>query len=261
MKLSVLDIAQDVLSDMDSDEVNTITDTLESMQVARIIESTYFEMMGNKNWPHLKQLITLSSSGASEKPTHMHMPANTKELHVVNYDGIKSGETKVRNREIRYVTPDEFLVRANNLNSDNDIVQSVTDFSGVKLLIQNNTAPTYYTSFDDEWLVFNSFDSVVDTTLQSSKTQCSATISPTFTVEDSFVPDLPVEAFPGFLAEVKSVCFARLKQAPDAKSEQQSKRQKAWLSRKSWTAGEGIRMPDYGRLGRGRQGRDRGSRD
>jgi len=246
-KMSVLDIAQDIASDMNSDEFNSITDSVESMQIAKIIESSYFEMMANKNWPHLKQLTTLNSSGDSTKPTHMKMPDSIKELHEVNYDGIKLNETRNRFKEITYLTPDEFLRNANNLNSDNTKNQLVTDFSGVKFLITNNTAPTTYTSFDDEWLVFNSFDNAVDTTLQSSKTQCSITLSPTFTLSDTFIPDIPVEAFPGLLAEAKSTCFARIKEAPDAKSEQQAKRQRSWLSRKSYQAGTGIQFPNYGR--------------
>jgi len=246
-KLSVLDMAQDIASDMNSDEFNSITDSVESLQIAQIIKSTYNTMMSSKNWPHLKQLITLNSSGDSTKPTHMKMPDNIKELHTVQYDGVKLGETRVRIGEVKYLTPDEFLRRANNLNSDNTKVQSVTDFSGVKFLIRNNTAPKFYTSFDDEWIVFDNFNSTVDTTLQSSKTQCFATISPVFTLSDTFIPDLPDEAFYGLLAEAKSVCFTRIKEAPDAKAEQQSRKQMSWLSRKSWQAGEGIQFPNYGR--------------
>jgi len=216
-------------------------------------------MMANKNWPHLKSLITLNSSADSDKPTHMQMPENIKELHSIQYDGVKSGETKVRNRTMLYLTPDEFLRRSNDLNSDNSIIQSVTDFSGVSILIRNNKAPECYTSFDDEWLVFDSFNSEVDTTLQTTKTQCFATMSPVFTLTDAFIPDLPVEAFPALLAEAKSACFARIKQAPDAKSEQQAVRQRSWLSRKSWQAGEGMQFPDYGRKGsRGSMASSRG---
>lgn len=246
-KMSVLDIAQDIASDMNSDEFNSITDSVESMQIAKIIESSYYEMMANKNWPHLKQLTTLNASGDSAKPTHMKMPDNTKELHSVQYDGIKQGETRIRLAEAKYQTPDEFLRRANNLNSDNSTTQVVTDFNGAKFQINNNAAPLYYTSFDDEWVVFDSFDNLIDTTLQSSKTQCQLTLSPTFSLSDAHIPDLPVEVFPGFLAEAKSVCFARIKEAPDAKSEQQAKRQRTWLSRKAFQAGEGIQFPNYGR--------------
>ena len=246
-KMTLLEMVQDILSDMSSDEANTITDSLEAMQVARIVESTYFEMMSNKNWPHLKQLITLNSLSDPATPTHMQMPSNIKELHTVQYDKIKDGETRKRLTGIDYVTPDAFLRQTNILNSDNADVQEVTDLSGVKLLIKNGTAPSCYTSFDDNYIVFDSFDSDVDTTLQSSKTQCTATMSPTFTLEDAHIPDIPVEAFPGLLAEAKSASFSRIKQAPDGKSEQQSKRQRSWLSRKSWQAGGGMKFPDYGR--------------
>ena len=245
--MTVLEIVQDIASDMTSDEVNSITDTLESMQIARIVQSSYLEMMSNKNWKHLEQLSTLDSSGDTAKPTHMRMPSNTKELKDVQYDKIKTGETRSRIKPVTYVTPDAFLRQTNLLNNDNADVTVVTDVSGVKLLIKNDTPPTYYTSFDDNYVVFDSYDSAVDTTLQSSKTQCIAVHSPTFTLSDTHTPNLPEEAFPGFLAEAKSTCFARIKQAPDQKSEQQAKRQRTWLSRKGWKAGTGMQFPDYGR--------------
>lgn len=249
-KLSLITMTQDILSDMNSDEVNSIVDTLESMQVAKIIESTYFEMIANKNWPHLKQLLNLDSSADPTKPTHLKLPVGVKELHEMNYDGIKLGETRARIEPIKYLAPDQFLIHTNNSNSDNDIVEEIIDFSGVKILVKNNSAPEYYTSFDDEWIVCDSYDNEVDTTLVGSKTQCYATVSPLWETTDSFVPDLPEEAFPALLAEAKSVCFARIKQAPDAKSEQQSTRQRAWLSRKAWRVGKGTRFPDYGRRSR-----------
>lgn len=245
--MTVLDIVQDIASDMSSDDVNSITDTLESMQIARIVQSSYLEMMSNKNWKHLEQLSTLDSSGDTALPTHMRMPSNTKELKEVQYNKIKSGETRSRVSEVTYITPDAFLRQTNTLNSDNANITSVTDVSGVKLLVKNDSAPKYYTSFDDNYVVFDSYDSAVDTTLQSSKTQCIAVLSPVFTLSDTHVPNLPEEAFPGFLAEAKSTCFARIKQAPDNKSEQQAKRQRTWLSRKGWKAGTGMQFPDYGR--------------
>jgi len=40
-KMTVLEIVQDILNDIDGDEVNSIDDTLESEQVAQIVKSTY----------------------------------------------------------------------------------------------------------------------------------------------------------------------------------------------------------------------------
>ncbi len=132
-------------------------------------------------------------------------------------------------------------------DSDNSTVDEVTDNSGAKLLIKNNKQPEYYTSFDDQWVVFDSYDSAVDSTLQTSKTRCWITLAPSFTLTDTFVPDIPTEAFPALLAEAKSTCFTRLKQMPEGKSEQQSRRQRTWLSRKSFSAGSTMAFPEYGR--------------
>jgi hypothetical protein len=49
------------------------------------------------------------------------------------------------------------------------------------------------------------------------------------------------------LAEAKAACFSRLKQLTDNKAEQQALRQRNAMSRKSWRAQGGIRMPDYSR--------------
>jgi hypothetical protein len=39
-KMTLLEIVQDILSDMDSDEVNSINDSVESLQLAQMIKST-----------------------------------------------------------------------------------------------------------------------------------------------------------------------------------------------------------------------------
>jgi hypothetical protein len=249
-KMSLLDIVQDIMSDMNSDQVDSISESVESLQVAKIVESVYFELMANKNWPHLEKLITLDSSGQAIKPTHMKLPVAIKELKYFNYNTAREDETRTKYETVSYLTPENFLVHTNSNNSDDTNITIVTDFSGAKVLVRNNQPPKYYTSFDDEWIVCDSYDKEVDSTLQSSKTQCFVVASPVFEVRDSFIPDMPVEAFPALLAEAKSVCFTRIKQAPDAKAEQQSTRQRAWLSRKAWRVGEGLQFPDYGRRGK-----------
>lgn len=247
MKMTLLEIVQDILSDMNSDEVSSVTDTLESMQVAQIVKSSYMEMMGNKNWPHLKKLTTFSSSGTTSRPTHMSVEDNIKEVVQVSYNKKKSTDTKEKWSEVEWKEPDDFLRYTNARNTDNSDTVEITDVSGVKFLIKNDVAPTYYTSFDDENVVFDSYDSSVDSTLQAAKTQVLAYVMPTFTISDTFTPDLPSEMFPALLAEAKSTCFARIKQMQDGKSEQQSRRSRTWAGFKSWQVGGGWNFPDYGR--------------
>lgn len=249
MKMSLLDMVQDILSDMSSDEVNSIDDTTESLQVAQIIKSCYFEMIGNRNWPHLKKLIKLEHSGELDKPNYLQLPVNLKELDNFKYYKTSPSGTQ-RYESVIYKTPEEFLDIVNNrLTSASNVVQ-VEDYGGSLLNILNDVDPSYWTSFDDLYLVTDSYNSNVDSTLKSSKTQCMAVIQPSWQMEDTFVPNLPVEAFAGFLEECKSTCFLRLKQMTDQKAEQKANRQQRWLSRKAWRAHGGVHYPDYGRKGR-----------
>jgi hypothetical protein len=47
-KMTLLEMTQDILSDMDSDEVNSINDSVESLQVAQIIKTTYFNIVNGR---------------------------------------------------------------------------------------------------------------------------------------------------------------------------------------------------------------------
>jgi hypothetical protein len=148
---------------------------------------------------------------------------------------------------MRYLTPDEFLLETNAYKTDEDNVVSITDFSGVRFNIKNDEAPSVWTSFDDDYIVFNAYDSATDSILQTVKTQCLGFREPAWTHEDNFTPDLPSEAFPALLAEAKSTTNLRLRQVPDQKAEQQATRQRNWLSRKAWRVNGGIKFPNYGR--------------
>ena len=148
--------------------------------------------------------------------------------------------------------PDEFLEYTNLRKEDQPYYQVVTDPSGINIVIRNDRAPDYYTSFDDENLVFDSFNATLESNLQESKTQAMAYVMPDFTLSDEFVPDLPTELFPALLAEAKSVAFTRIKQMADQKSEQQSRRSMSWASKKAFQVEGGIRRPDYGRRGKKR---------
>ena len=44
-KLTLLEMTQDIMSDMDSDEINSINDSVEALQVAQIIKTTYYNII------------------------------------------------------------------------------------------------------------------------------------------------------------------------------------------------------------------------
>lgn len=250
MKKTLLGMTRDILNDLDADEVNSIDDTTEAQQVANIIKQCYEEMVTNRNWPHTRKLIQLEASGSLDRPNYLRLPDRLKELEDFRYDKRTQTDTKVRLQPVKYLEPDEFLRVIANRNSDNTNVSQIQDFSGSTLLIYNDKPPQYWTSFDDTYLVTDAYDSAVDDTLKSSKTQCLAYIDPEWVHEDDAIPDLPTDAFAALQEEAKSVAFVTLKQMANQKAEQKSQRQNRWLSRKAWRASGGVRYENYGRKGR-----------
>ncbi len=249
MKMTLLDMVIDIMSDMDSDVVNSIDDTDESRQIAQILKSTFYAMMSNRNWPHLKNAVQLVPSGDLALPTHMSLQDEITEMSFINYNKIRAGETRKRYERIHWLEPEQFLRKINALNNDEANIDVIIDASGVELNIYNDRAPTHYTSFDDTNLVFNSYDSAVDSTLQSSKIQAQAYIAPGWGGLDTSIPNLPDEAFTALLEEAKSRASLKLKQTEDIKADQEASRQQRWLSRKAWRVNGGVRYPNYGRRG------------
>lgn len=249
IKMSLLSMVQDIMSDMDSDEVNSIDDTYESMQVATIIKNAYNAMLSSRDWPHLNKLIKLEASLTQDRPTYVKMPSNVKRINFINYDSRKASDGDKRiYKEVKSLLPHEFLSKTNVRDSSKDNVELSIDTNvGVEVPVLNDTAPQYWTSFDDEYIVFDSYDSEVDSTIQTSKCQVSAYVYPDFIIEDSFIPDLPAEAFPALLNKARSQAMLWLKQMTDPISEAERKRQQTWLARNSWSAQPSSRSPDYGR--------------
>lgn len=245
-KMTLLEIVQNILSSMDSDDVNSINDTAESEQVAMVVRETYRAILTNRDWPHTKRLVKLQASGSAALPTHMKLLDDVKRIDFVKYNTSTTSQRIYK--DIIWAEVDDFLRRLNVLdNTKSNVVSVIDPASQITLSIRSDLAPTYFTSFDDETIVFDSFDSTVDTTLQENKTQVYGFVYPAWVHEDNAIPVLPTSAFTLLLEESKSRCFIELKQIANNKAEQEAQRQNAWLSRKDWRVSGGIKFPNYGR--------------
>ncbi len=248
---TLLEIVQDVHNDLNLDLVNTIGDTPDSQRVAQIAKTTYFEFISRRDWPHLRKLSRLESLVDLTQRTGLGIPQLTNKVEWIKYNVRKVDDVKDNYQPITFLYPDEFLDLANNHDTSQPYVDQIETPSGAVFSIRTDKAPQYWTSFDDDVIYFNSYDSEVESTIQGHKTQVLLYTTPQWVSEDSAVPNIPVEAFPGYLAEVKSVASLKINEIQDAKSEQQATRQQRRLSNQSWRAFGGIRKPNYGRPGKG----------
>jgi hypothetical protein len=246
-KMTLLEMTQNILSDMDSDEVNSITDTQESLQVATIIKTTYYSIIDGKDYPFFYELFQLNTSGTTTRPTHMKLPEDIIDLKWIKYNNKKTTDTKNKLEKVEYKTPEDFLEITDQRNTDNTNVTAILDPSDIRVNIYTDRGPKYFTSFDDENLVFDAYDSAKETNLTNDNTQAYGKRSVAFTLSDTFTPDLPVQMFSYLLSEAKSTCFVTLKQMANQKAEQQSVSQKRRMSQEAWRIQNGITYGNYGR--------------
>lgn len=229
--MTLLEIVQNILSDLDSDEVNSISDTTESLQVANIVRTKYNDIVSRSSMPEHTKLIQLTASGDTNKPVLMYAPALTNEIEWVKYFNADS-ELNVREFEYIHVVPvEEFLRIVNQFNPTDDNVVSWTFTEGpysFNLNYMNDRQPTHCCVLENYYFLFDSFNAGIESTLETTNSMVYAQIMPPFMMTDTFIPDLDDRTFALLIAESKANAYVTLKQTVNPLIAQETKRQ--WSS-------------------------------
>lgn len=254
MKLTLLEMTQLILSDMNGAEVNSISDNTESLQVANAIKETYIDIISRADLPEHFSFFEVEASGDASLPCVMYLPSTVLKIDYLKYDkddGTSSYRTP-QYEKINFLDFDTFVDRMYSLDPDESTVDSGTltiSSDTIPLIWENDKAPDYYTTYDDYTLIFDSYNSDVDATLQKNKTVCYGQKEPTFTLSDSFTPDLDSKQFSLLLQESKAQAFADLKQVTNSKAENRAR--KGWInmqrSKVAFPVNYYDEYPNYGR--------------
>lgn len=257
-RMTLLDIVQRVLDAMNHDSVNSINATVEARQIAEEARVTYYDLMDRDDWSHLMQYIQLEGLSVLAKPNWMKIPLDAVRIQDIRYEVTEDGQTQRRFREVCYLTPEEFLDLTLCRNSEDENVVTVQNPNKIDMFILNNKAAEYWTSFDDEHVIFDSFDSAVETTMHGAKSLAYAKVIPEWRSEDTFVPDMPEQMFSVYLAEVTAAAFLYWKQGTSPKDEQRAARGISRLRKDARKIDEYKEKASYGRR---RPGNYNGSAD
>jgi hypothetical protein len=217
MKMSLLDMVQSVLNSIDSDDVNSIDDTVESKQVAMFVKECYYELIGQREWPFLKDTFSLQGLGDTTRPTYMELDED---------DVSKIEWIKYNKKDVTWLDPKDFQDMLDLRVAEAGVV----DADGFAL----NRDPLYYTTFDDTYFVFDGYNESVENTLQTANNLCYGVIVPSWTHEDDFIPRLPEKMFPTLLAEIKSTSSINLRQQANAKEERKAQRGRNTFQNEAW---------------------------
>jgi hypothetical protein len=204
---TLLDVVQTILSDANGDDANSITDTVEATQCAHVVQSVYDDIVAEYDLLAVKQLFQLDGLGDTTKPTHMRVPEEFHSIEWIKYDHRTSVSDPQGFREITYLPPRDFLELTDARRSNEPNVYAATDPSGVKIYVRTDQMPLYYTLFDDRTVVFDSFNSDVESTLYQTKTQAYGQKSSRLVLADATVIQLPMELMALLINEARSMYF------------------------------------------------------
>lgn len=231
MKKTLLDMVQSILSSMDSDEINSITDTPEALQVAGFLRDSYYEIISGLNLPTTYTLFSLNASLDNTKPTLTYLPANCINVQWIKYDkALLNQPTNIQT--IDFMALEDFLqeMYSSASSTQGDVGNFlITTKNGdlVKMYYRNDRPPSRWTTFDDNTILFNSYDKTVDTTIQSAKTVVWGELGSTWTMADAFIPALNDKQFTLLENEAKQQAFVEAKQSSNPVASQRA--HKGWV--------------------------------
>lgn len=260
MKMTNLEMVQDILSNLSSDEINSVSDTAESLQVLTILKQCYYNVITRGDLVSHEQLFQLNPSLSVTEPTLMFVPDGVGKIKYIRYfntnpsgngttdqdeDEQANAFQDITNDSVGLATPfyqyvtmlpiEQFLEMTNEFDPSEDNVESFifqdtsNNYPGsFTFYYKTDAQPSYCCILSNYYVIFDSFDNTQDSTLQANKTQCFGQVIPVFQMVDTFTPDLDSKQFQLLLNEAKSLAFYELKQQPHAKAEQEAKRQ--WTS-------------------------------
>lgn len=250
-KPTLIEVVQDILSDADGDEVNDVSDTLESHQCARVVRDSFRNIVDRYDLKVHNQMDQLTATSSST-PTEMSRPEGLYDIKEVWYDRRAAATDDPAYQKLTYKDPIDFLdFVANRTESDSDVTAITMTPSNHAILVKTGAAPTFYTQLEGyDNFIFDSYDSDLETNLQTSKTLVYGTIKPTLGLTSAAVIDLPEHLFTLLRNDARAFYFDLYKDGAtreidkrQRRSETRSQRER-YLIRKQQERQSG---PNYGR--------------
>jgi len=250
--LTLLNVVQKTLEALGSDDVNSISDSVEATQIAQLAQDAFYEILNQKEWPFLWKLRQLEPLADSDHPNYLRLPDAVVRVEQLKYDCTDPNDSTngefMRFVDVTWTDPQSFLDCVQRRNTQDTNIDIIVDFNGVKLPIYvTEQNPSFWTTFDDKYVVFDAYRSDIESTLQANRSQALCLEYPDFTLDDTFVPDWPVHMFQIWLAETKSTAFIYLRQEASPKDEQRAHRGLAVLRRSASRTNEDDGRVKFGR--------------
>jgi hypothetical protein len=194
MKLTLLEIVQDMLVATDSENVSSVGETEDAGMCVNIANREFERLISKFRWRHTREfsklevtsytnVMTLPSNGVALKPDSVYYAGDL----------------------VYYMIPEHFLAYTISRLTTESNIEEVNNIH-----IYNDRNPQYYTSFDDFNIVFDSIPAAGG--LVKATTDVIIYTAPTsrLTADGEYF-DLPPQAYPALVARCVSKAILEIK--------------------------------------------------
>jgi hypothetical protein len=248
MKRTLLQVVQEYLDTTSGFYVDSIYDNDESQQVAKLAERVYYKMV--QEFPNVlftMKEMTLDSLSDTARPNYMLLPESIQKIQESQVYYNTSKTSTISYKRITYLPPLKFIDMTSRSGGLNTIV--VEGFDGNKMSVFTNQFPSYCTSFDNKYVVFDAYNSTYDTTLQSSKSKIVASGEEVFFQEDDFIIPVPSHLSEAYLDMFLNEALTLIYQQPIGMIASRARSAKIKLQQDNRTLGSSRGKKNYGRNG------------
>lgn len=201
MKPTLLQIVQRVAEYINAGTVNSIYDTRESEQIAKIVKECYFDLIERNEIEVRYSLFNLQSLSDNTKPTTLLLPEHTWTIDIIKH----KDKTLT---DLKYKEPMQFVEDSLYLDpTSKDVMacefESVDDATKIKFNVRLDRHPTYYTIMYDKYLIVDSVKRDEHHTITGEEIVCYGRYFPVFELKDDFKPMLTEQQFSILLSNAK----------------------------------------------------------
>lgn len=220
-KYTLLELVQEVSREIGDKERIGLDEDLRVNDIANICINVLEGICTRRQWEFLRDRIVVPTATPSK--TGVTTPDT-----VVRVNGVKY-KVGTQYKELCYLLPEDFLrMTDNNVNNTEPVVVA----GGGTIYVANNKAPSYYTSFNEEELVFDSYDSTVSAGIVAANVQIWADIQldtagarEAGLPVESWTPDIPARLNSLWLWECIEKCYSSIVRVDNQQATREARRQ------------------------------------
>lgn len=250
-KRTLLQLVQDIGTLIGSDEIDELYETQETVDILAILRMTFNNVIARRDWEFTKNQPRLLDDRdvGDTQINRLNLPTDVAQLSTlrVRYRSPVDGRNEVF-KDLQYLSPSDFLTLVQEGNENDSNIDTILNDDSVPMLIRNDVDPTYYTSFDEDHIWFDAYDSARGTGNLSADAVIFATIIPSMDWTDANAT-LPVPERMELLIFEEAVvsCAARIRQVNDPLAARQATIHHNKLREQEARVNRDTEEIDYGR--------------